>query len=297
MARYASMTDVVFGNTLTGRTLPIGGVETIDGPTIATVPVRVAFKLDQTVHSLLESVQRDGVETIPFEQLGMQEIKKVSEAARQACGFQSMLTIQNYKPANKTSEASVLKPQHARVNLSHLLSVDVTPMGSEVEFLARFDGQVLGMQQVRRLLYQMHHVITQLWNVDSRTTVRDIELLSHQDRQDIARWNDYPVEAIESDLPTLIAQRTFTQPASPAVRAWDGDLTYLELQQLSDNVASHLRDLEVCKGQQYQSVLRNRRGQLSPCSAYSRQGLLWFPSMPSTLSAGLPLLCKQPRQT
>ncbi|KAI3581769.1 hypothetical protein IWW34DRAFT_903772 [Fusarium oxysporum f. sp. albedinis] len=237
MARYASMTDVVFGNTLTGRTLPIGGVETIDGPTIATVPVRVAFKLDQTVHSLLESVQRDGVETIPFEQLGMQEIKKVSEAARQACGFQSMLTIQNYKPANKTSEASVLKPQHARVNLSHLLSVDVTPMGSEVEFLARFDGQVLGMQQVRRLLYQMHHVITQLWNVDSRTTVRDIELLSHQDRQDIARWNDYPVEAIESDLPTLIAQRTFTQPASPAVRAWDGDLTYLELQQLSDNVA------------------------------------------------------------
>jgi amino acid adenylation domain-containing protein len=252
MARYASMTDVVFGSTLSGRTLPIRGIENIDGPTIATVPVRVTFKTDQTVHSLLEAVQQDRIETIPFEQLGLQNIKKVSETARQACDFQSMLVIQNYNPANESSEASEassLELQRARVHLSHLLTVDVTPMGSEVEFLARFDGEVLDMQQVRRLLYQTHHVIVQLWNVDPRATVKDIEILCPEDRQDIVRWNDYPVDAIESDLPTLIAQRTSTQPTSPAVRAWDGELTYRELHQLSANLAGHLRDLGVRKGQ------------------------------------------------
>jgi hypothetical protein len=73
------MTYVVFGSTVSGRTLPIHGVGSIDGPTIATVPVRVTFQQYQTIHSLLEAVQQDALDTIPFEQMGLQDIRNVSD--------------------------------------------------------------------------------------------------------------------------------------------------------------------------------------------------------------------------
>jgi hypothetical protein len=100
-----------------------------------------------------------------------------------------MLIIQNYDPDIERPDAARPEPEHGRVHLSHLLTVDATPMGSQVELLARFDGEVM------QPLYQTQHVISQLWNIDSNATVRGIDLLCPEDRQKIAQWNDYPVEA------------------------------------------------------------------------------------------------------
>lgn len=251
MARYSATTDAIFGETVTGRAMPLQGIELVEGPTIATVPVRVSFKLSQTVHSLLEAMQRDATEMIPHEQLGLQAISRVSSEARQACAFQSMLVIQNYRhrSVDDKGEAPRLVAQRHRINLSHLLTVNVTPKGSEMEFLARFDGEVLKAHQVRRLLQQTQHVLVQLWCTSAAATIRDIELLSPEDGRDIARWNDYPVEAAETSLPALIEKRAFIQPDAPAVRAWDGELTYAELLRLSANLADHLRERGVVRGQ------------------------------------------------
>ncbi|PVH90313.1 acetyl-CoA synthetase-like protein, partial [Periconia macrospinosa] len=72
--RHTNSDDVVFGATVTGRNAPVAGIEAMVGPTIATVPVRVRVRGEQSVPAFLEELQQQATEMIPFEQTGLQRI-------------------------------------------------------------------------------------------------------------------------------------------------------------------------------------------------------------------------------
>ncbi|KAK1621889.1 hypothetical protein BDP81DRAFT_400789 [Colletotrichum phormii] len=86
--------DIVFGATVSGRGASLPGIETIVGPTIATVPVRVHIQPQQQVLDYLREVQDDFIEMIPFKQAGLQAIAKASPEARRAYDFQTLLVVQ-----------------------------------------------------------------------------------------------------------------------------------------------------------------------------------------------------------
>lgn len=48
---------------------------------IATIPVRVSPNQEQSVRDYLDHTQRQAIETIPFEQFGLQNIAKLSSDA------------------------------------------------------------------------------------------------------------------------------------------------------------------------------------------------------------------------
>ncbi|KAF2089768.1 hypothetical protein K490DRAFT_15127, partial [Saccharata proteae CBS 121410] len=63
--------DVVFGSIVHGRNAPLDGIETVMGPTIAAIPVRVRFDREEPVQKLLFRVQAESSEMIPHEALGL----------------------------------------------------------------------------------------------------------------------------------------------------------------------------------------------------------------------------------
>jgi hypothetical protein len=86
--------DVVFGATVSGRQAPVAGIESISGPTFATVPLRILLDHTATVDSLLQQVQLQSVQMIPYEQVGLQHIQRMSDNCKLGCQFQSQLVIQ-----------------------------------------------------------------------------------------------------------------------------------------------------------------------------------------------------------
>ncbi|KAL1853058.1 putative NRPS-like protein biosynthetic cluster [Paecilomyces lecythidis] len=76
LARISAQPDVVFGHTISGRNVSVPGVETIVGPCLNIVPVRVPFRAGWTGLDLLRYVQDQQVSHMPYEALGFREIIK-----------------------------------------------------------------------------------------------------------------------------------------------------------------------------------------------------------------------------
>ncbi|KAJ4316284.1 Nonribosomal peptide synthetase 4 [Fusarium piperis] len=75
LAKVTGKTDVVFGHLISGRNLGrVRGIESIVGPCLNVVPVRVCHQPSWTVLQLLQHVQNQQVDNMPYESLGFREI-------------------------------------------------------------------------------------------------------------------------------------------------------------------------------------------------------------------------------
>lgn len=74
LAKISAQPDVVFGHTISGRNVSVPGVETIVGPCLNIVPVRVPFRNGWSGLDLLRYVQDQQVAHMPYEALGFREI-------------------------------------------------------------------------------------------------------------------------------------------------------------------------------------------------------------------------------
>ncbi|KAI0568578.1 EntF Non-ribosomal peptide synthetase module protein, partial [Pyrenophora tritici-repentis] len=188
---YTSSDDVVFGATVTGRNAPVAGIEAMLGPTIATVPVRVCLTRDWTVSALLETVQRQATEMIPYEQTGLQRIAKMGVDAQRACSFQTLLVVQPAEDGSGSDE--VLGEWQSRSELqnftTYALMVQCTLATERVQITASFDPQVIEQWQVQRMLGQLGFVAQQLAEAGGKTTVAEIDTLTPEDRQQLWKWN------------------------------------------------------------------------------------------------------------
>ena len=76
LAQLAAQSDVVFGQTISGRNASVSGVENIVGPCLNIVPVRIKFEPNWTALDLLRHVQDQHVANMPYEALGFREMAK-----------------------------------------------------------------------------------------------------------------------------------------------------------------------------------------------------------------------------
>ena len=59
--------DICFGNVVSGRTIPVPGVEEMIAPCFNTIPVRVKMPVRTTNSALMSSLQRANAEALPFQ--------------------------------------------------------------------------------------------------------------------------------------------------------------------------------------------------------------------------------------
>ncbi|KAF4968548.1 hypothetical protein FZEAL_10377 [Fusarium zealandicum] len=75
LAKATDKTDVVFGHLISGRNVGgVPGIEAIVGPCLNVVPVRVSHQPSWTVLQLLQHIQNQHVDNMPYESLGFREI-------------------------------------------------------------------------------------------------------------------------------------------------------------------------------------------------------------------------------
>ncbi|KAF2157224.1 acetyl-CoA synthetase-like protein [Myriangium duriaei CBS 260.36] len=77
VAAHTNSSEAVIAVTLSGRDTPVDGILDLLAPTITTVPVRIRIDHNQGVSDLLEEVQRQASEMIPYEHVGLQNIQRL----------------------------------------------------------------------------------------------------------------------------------------------------------------------------------------------------------------------------
>ncbi|ODA75946.1 hypothetical protein RJ55_08587 [Drechmeria coniospora] len=260
MARRTNSNEALYGVTMTGRQAEVPRIEYMAGPAIATVPFRVIIDWESSVGQFLYAVQRQGADMIPYEQTGLQRIRRMGGSAAQACAFQSLLVVQ---PAEKekAGHSAKFRPFMTIVQSDDTDSTDpdrerdwgTYPIEAEcqlgthdVRLQIDFDCSLVQKSQAEHITQMFNQVLRQL--VDhahgqvSLGTVAEAAQPAVIGLDSIRAWNSKVPDTVEDCVHARFTRMAARQPLAPAVCAWDGDLTYQRLDRLSTIVAGQLVD-------------------------------------------------------
>ncbi|KAH7381084.1 hypothetical protein BKA64DRAFT_685650 [Cadophora sp. MPI-SDFR-AT-0126] len=242
---YSHIDDVVFASSVYGRALGQFSAEKICGPTIATVPVRVRVGRERKVYELMATVQSDVAGILTHEQEGMQNIKRYNRNALATIDAQSLLVVQiDQQPQDHEVEGLKLRPVAGsgldNGFLSSALVLEVTISGEVMHLVATHDDRVLSPRQADRFLRQMSHIVCQLCNVSDHLCLADLELIPLEDAEEMYSWNANVPAPAQTLLHELVFSQAQEQPDAEALVSWEGSLTYLQLDEISNQLAGHL---------------------------------------------------------
>ncbi|KAG9567061.1 nonribosomal peptide synthase SidD, partial [Aureobasidium melanogenum] len=222
-SQYSGSDDVLFGETLTGRDIALSGVESIVGPLIATVPIRIRINRDITLESFLQSVQQTILARTPYQHMGWQNIRKVSQDAQHASEAPTGLVIQpepeyvgndlGFQLGDVVQEALHFNPYPLMVGCG------IRKDGFRV--CANFDSSLIQISHMERILAQLQVVCTQLTKDLSRS-VSEISCLPEAELDQIWQWNQTSPLAYDKATKRLDANADTKQGSAypPTTVAW-----------------------------------------------------------------------------
>ncbi|HEV3344492.1 MAG TPA: condensation domain-containing protein [Pirellulales bacterium] len=105
LARHSGQRDVVFGTTVSGRPAELPGIDTMIGPFINNVPLRVELPGEETVPAWLKRVQSAMGDLTSYQHTPLTDVERWSDLERQARLFESLVVLENYPRATAVLES------------------------------------------------------------------------------------------------------------------------------------------------------------------------------------------------
>ncbi|KAJ4116109.1 Nonribosomal peptide synthetase 4 [Fusarium equiseti] len=238
--------DVGFGETLSGRDIPLDHVEDILGPTLTTVPWRVRIDRGVTVSHFLSTLHKQVAQVIPHQHAGLQHIKRLGASIAVACDFRNLLVIQSSEDPAK--DQGFLQPLEEQVEhkafFTYPLVVECSVETNALVLTIYHDETILTSWQTERIARQFGALFNQLISLcqEPDRPLSDIQQHSQEDVQMIKRWNYQSHDTSHDTISSLFLQMATTYPNAPSIRAWDGDLNYESLAQYAAHFAKHLME-------------------------------------------------------
>ncbi|KAM3509018.1 hypothetical protein MY11210_006513 [Beauveria gryllotalpidicola] len=163
-------------------------------------------------------------------------ISRLGDDAAKACKFQSLLVIQQNQSLSEekcdifsATESLIVRPTWDTYALSILCSPAID---GKIQFEAVYDAAVVPKAQARRILQVFANVLKQTVTSPD-IVVADIVGISTEDVEQIQAWNNSVSPTVTECIHDMIHGHVVSQPESTAIDAWDGRLTYKELDEQS----------------------------------------------------------------
>ncbi|KAK2819997.1 NRPS, partial [Arthroderma sp. PD_2] len=232
-----------------------GAVPLSGGEAAPPLPIRVILDWESNISCLLHEVQRQLCEMSPFQKMHLEHISHLSDEATLACNFQCLLIfgiLDNGREDGHGAHNSTNRGRKQRWDSydKYPLVVEVQLKGSQVTQISiQFDSRVIDVDRASRLIHEFEHILHQLLDINRRQSrLRDVTVASKRDLNDIWTWNAALPPTVEGCVHDLILEQAMNRPHFTAISAWDGDLTYGQLHELSSKLAHQLLAKGIGKG-------------------------------------------------
>ena len=247
VAYNTGLSEAAINVVLSGRMAPVDGIMDLIAPTVTTVPFYVSASQEQSVNSFLADIHNRATEMIPYEHTGLQNIRRMVPGLGPEFDPGHIFVVQ---PAAESESATPmfnmdLEREATSIDAfdAYALTVECTvgQETSDVGVELRFDREVVAVDAAQRILGQFSHIVQQLArNADAEEPLGRLRLLSVEDGAQLCRWNSTVPPSAERYIHEMVQDQMAAQPAAPAISAWDGEMTYGELDDASRRLAYHL---------------------------------------------------------
>ncbi len=245
LARYTDQTDICVGTPIANRRA--AELEPLVGLFVNTLPVRTVLAGNPTFRELLARVretclQADAHQDLPLEKL-VEELQPCRDW-QQTPLFNTLFVLQDVPRSSvDAGELRVTEIDLSIGQRTHYdLTLNVTPIAGELEFLLVYRTEMFARQTIERWLANYETLLAAAVDNPDRP-LAELPLLSADERQQVmVQWNRTATE-FPSDkcLHELVSQRARKARAEVAVECAGERLSYGELEQRANQLAHYLR--------------------------------------------------------
>lgn len=242
---YTGSHDVCFGYLSSGRDAPLNGIEDAIGPYISMLVSRNEIGQEQTLLEVIESVQQQNLDSKSYQGASLASIQHVLGLADQPM-FNTVLSIQRRTTgANPLTERFTVEPLSKNDPTEYTCAANVFFDGEDdIALDLSYWPQELAAETANAITQTMAHLIPVVV-ADPLQKVADIAFCSTSDLQRMQRWNSTDLVPVDSCIHMQFTEQALKTPNRQALCAFDVEMTYQALDDLSTSLGAFLQTLGV----------------------------------------------------
>jgi amino acid adenylation domain-containing protein/non-ribosomal peptide synthase protein (TIGR01720 family) len=247
LSRYSRESDVCFGVTVSGRHVPLSGIEKMMGLFINTLPLRIEAKPAYRVKDYLQKIQIQHQNDNRYAHSPLFEIQNVSQVPNGIALFESLLVFENY-PLDDVFESSAacfqIENFHAIEYTHYPLTVLIIP-GETLGFTVSYDGSRIRFESIERLWGHLKTLLMAMVE-NPEQSIRYLPMLTEKEVQQLQAWNDTAIDyPTDKTIVDLFEQQVEKTPDNIAVVFENQRLSYRALNRQSNQLAHYLLHLKI----------------------------------------------------
>jgi amino acid adenylation domain-containing protein/non-ribosomal peptide synthase protein (TIGR01720 family) len=249
LSRYSREEDVVFGATVSGRSMDLAGIDQMIGMFINTLPVRVPVRQNDRVAQWLRRLQEQQAEQRQYEHTGLARIQSLSDIPPGEALFENILVFENYpidESLKRQSAGTGLRLSDVRgiESSGYPLTLIVVP-GERLQVLIKYESARYEADAIQRLAGHIERLIAQITETPE-CRISDLSLVTEVERGQLLSTFNAPLAEFGGGLiHGLVARNALSRPDAAAVVCEEDRLTYKELERRANQIAGYLRSLGV----------------------------------------------------
>ena len=239
LSKYTGQEDVVFGATISGRDSEKEQIEKKVGLYINTIPVCSSIKGSSEIADWLQDLQKG--HATGREEYGYLPLSSIeSQSNVKGTLFDSLLVFENYPIDRISSESDVgFKIENAKgvESTNYTLSLIIIPSSEGITIRFGYNDGVISDGTIRMIQGHLEELLKSFLNGAAK--LNELNYLPQEERYQLlesfkGRAVEYPRDKTVLDC---FQEQVFKSPESIAVVFGDGQLTYRELDEQSNQLA------------------------------------------------------------
>jgi amino acid adenylation domain-containing protein/non-ribosomal peptide synthase protein (TIGR01720 family) len=242
---YTGSDEPCFGYLSSTRGVPIERVEDAVGPYINMLVCRLKVNQDTHIGELLRQVQEDYVQSLPYKHTSLAGVQHELQLSGTTL-FNTSLSYRKVptEPIDDQSNVNFVQSCPTYDPTEYPLSINIESSENSAAIDLDYwtdhisDGQASNIAST---------FVQALQNITHRSkqAVSRLPCLSERDHQQILNWNRDMPETINDCVHKVIERQARLQPDAPAIRGWDANFSYSELDHASSKLAMYLARLNI----------------------------------------------------
>ena len=239
LGTFSGEDSVCFGFLASGRDAPIKNVYSIAGPLISMLVCQLNISPGTSISHLLDTVREDVIKGLSHQAVSLGEIHHALGLNTSRL-FNTILSVQSVTKVDADSEAGLSFHKLSEADPTEY-DLSATAVGShdKIQVSLGFRKQRVLQAQAQNIADTFIQVVKSI-STGNIKRVEDIQLCSKKKtREHLVSGREFPAK-IEKCLHEIVRSRVLALPNEQAVYAWDGQLSYSQLDELSSRLASYI---------------------------------------------------------
>jgi len=176
LSKYLQSTDVVFGNTVSGRSVPFSGIDIMAGMFANTLPVRAQFSEEKSIAHLFLQIQQQQQKARNFEFSTMEQIMTWAKLDFETSFFDTLFVFENFPWQTIESGNLKVKDFNSGITTTYPLTA-IFKINNTIEFDLLINPEAVNEKVAEWFLNSFSKLIDQLiitdWEKETLTSITE----------------------------------------------------------------------------------------------------------------------------